>query len=266
MMGGTIAVQSTPEEGSVFRVELPVEQSSKPETVEARPNDKYVVGLAPGQPEYRILIVEDKKENWMLLQRLLQEAGFLPQVVEDGAQAVEAFRTWKPHLIWMDISLPVMGGMEAAARIRALEGGAQVRIVALSASVFAHQRDEALATGIDDFLPKPYRREEIFECMARHLGVRYIYREVAPTSNPDKIAPVGPEDIARLPRNLRDELAHALVRLDAGPIYEVIGRVSAQDAQLGALLASCAKRFAYTEVLNAIEECDGRLRAGANRE
>ncbi len=259
-MGGTIEVQSTPGEGSLFRVELPVEQSSKSETVEARPSERYVVGLAPGQPEYRILIVEDKKENWMLLQRLLTDAGFRVRVAEDGAQGVETFRTWQPHLIWMDISLPVMKGMEAAARIRTMEGGAQVRIVGLSASVFAHQRDEALTGGLDDFLAKPYRREEIFECMARQLGLHYVYKEIAGTSQNHPTAAPGPEDLARLPGDLRDELAHALVRLDPGPISEVIGRVSAQDAQLGALLASCAKRFAYTEMLNAIEECDSRLR------
>ena len=262
MMGGTIDVQSTPGEGSLFRVELPVEQSSKSETVEARPNEKYVVGLAPGQPEYRILIVEDKKENWMLLQRLLTDAGFRVRVAEDGAQGVEIFRIWQPHLIWMDLSLPVMRGMEAAAQIRMLKGGAQVRIVALSASVFAHQRDEALAAGLDDFLTKPYRREEIFECMARQLGLHYLYKDIAETSQTEP-SPAQPEDLARLPQGLRDELAQALVRLDPGPISEVIERVSAQDAQLGASLRSCARRLAYTEILNAIEECDSALRAGA---
>ena len=85
------------------------------------------------------------------------------RVAEDGAQGVEMFRIWQPHLIWMDLRLPLMSGLEAAREIRALDGGRQVRIVALTASAFAQQREEVLAAGLDDFLRKPYRREEIFD-------------------------------------------------------------------------------------------------------
>ena len=155
MMGGAIHVESSIGKGSLFRVELPVQPVEESVAVAAREDRGQVLRLAPGQPDYRILIVEDKRENWLLLQRLLQDAGFQVQVAEDGAQGVEMFRTWQPHLIWMDVRLPVMGGLEATSRIRALEGGRQVKIVALTASAFAHQREEILAAGLDDFLRSP---------------------------------------------------------------------------------------------------------------
>lgn len=260
LIGGTISVQSTPGEGSLFRVELPLEPADESELVEKHPDHGHVIGLAPGQPEYRILIVEDKKENWLLLQRLLVDAGFQVRVAENGAQGVEMFRTWQPQFIWMDLRLPIMGGLEAAREIRALEGGRQVKIVALTASAFARQREEVLAAGLDDFVRKPYRRGEIFDCMARHLGVRYSYKEAVRTSPPDPAVALEPEALATLPEQLRNELADALVRLDAGPISEVIVRVSEQDARLGVALASCAKRFAYTRILNALENGHGRSR------
>ncbi len=260
LMGGTISVRSALGEGALFRVELPVEQVDESELVQAHHDNGHVMGLAPGQPEYRILVVEDKKENWLLLQRLLQDAGFQVRVAEDGAQGVEIFRTWQPHLIWMDLRLPVMGGLEAAGAIRALAGGRQVKIVALTASAFARQREEVLAAGLDDFVRKPFRREEIFDCMGRHLGVRYSYREVLRKSPDDPAAVLRPEALAMLPEQLRQELADALVRLDAGPIFEAIGRVSELDAQLGGILACCAKRFAYTQILHALENGNGRLR------
>jgi len=219
-----------------------------------------VVGLAPGQPECRILVVEDKQENWLLLQRLLLDGGFQVRVAEDGAQAVEMFQIWRPHFIWMDLRLPVMGGLEATREIRALEGGRQVKIAALTASAFTQQRDEVLAAGMDDFLRKPYMRDEIFACMARHLGVSYLYKEVSRTLQADPVAVLRPAALAILPQQLRAELTDAVVRLDPGPIAEVIGRVSEQDAQLGAVLAGCAKRFAYTEMLNALKDCNGGLR------
>jgi CheY-like chemotaxis protein len=267
MMGGKISVRSTPGEGSLFRVELPVEEAEESEVLAAHddPNDdkRQVVGLAPGQPEYRVLIVEDEKQNWLLLQRLLIDAGFHVRVAEDGAQGVDVFRTWQPHLIWMDLRLPVMGGLEAARAIRALDGGRDVRIVALTASAFAQQREEVLAAGLDDFLRKPYRPGELFDCMARHLGARYLYREISRISPADPVGPLRPEALAMLPQQLREELADAVVRLHPGSIAAAIDRVSEKDAQLGAILANCASRLAYTEIFNALEQSNtpGRTEA-----
>jgi two-component system sensor histidine kinase ChiS len=261
MMGGTIGVRSALGTGSVFRVELPLEQAEESAVPAANDDRGKVVGLAPGQPEYRILIVEDRRENWLLLQRLLLDAGFQVRVAEDGAQGVAMFRVWRPHLIWMDLRLPVMGGVEATREIRALDGGREVRIVALTASAFAQQREEVMAAGLDDFLRKPYRREEIFDCMARHLGVRYLYKEASGTPPAVPVGAVTSEALATLSEQLREELANAVVRLDAGPIREVIGRISEQDAQLGAALANCANRLAYTQILNALEHGHDRSRA-----
>jgi signal transduction histidine kinase/ligand-binding sensor domain-containing protein/ActR/RegA family two-component response regulator len=258
MMGGTIGLHSTPGKGSLFTVKLPVEEAEESEVVASDAGLGQVVRLAPGQSGYRILIVEDKKENWQLLRRLLEDCGFEVQVAEDGAQGIEKFRTWRPHLIWMDIRLPMMGGMEATRIIRTLEGGRQVKIVALTASAFAQQRADILAAGLDDFLRKPYRRKEIFDCMARQLGVVYLYREAPRTRA--IAAGLRPEALAMLPVELRKELERALVRLDAGPISEIIGRVSEQDANLGEVLARFAKRFAYTEILTALERSNGHLR------
>jgi signal transduction histidine kinase/DNA-binding response OmpR family regulator len=263
-MGGTIQVRSTVHEGSLFRVELPLERANESDVMNTKNDDRgQVVCLAPGQPEYRVLIVEDQRENWLLLQRLLQDAGFQVQVAEDGAQGIEMFRTWQPHLIWMDLRLPVMGGVEAACEIRALDGGHHVKIVALTASAFTHQREEVLAAGLDDFVRKPYRREEIFDCLARHLGVRYLHRDATQASQSDPGVLLPRDSLSILPLELRKELTDAVVRLDPGPIAEVIERVTEQDAQLGRVLARCAERFAYTQILNALEHCNGRFAGGS---
>jgi CheY-like chemotaxis protein len=259
MMGGKINVRSTQGEGSIFRAELPVQLAKDSDVAAEKDDPGQVVALAPGQPEYRILVVEDKRENWLLLQRLLEDTGFQVRVAEDGLRGVEMFQAWRPHLIWMDLRLPVMDGLEAAREIRTLEGGSQVKVVALTASAFSQQREEVLAAGLDDFLRKPYRRGEIFDCMARLLGVRYLYRETPPVSPADPVAALRPEALAKLPEELRRELAEALIRLDNGHISEIIGRVSEKDAQLGGALAHYAKRFAYTQILNALEGSNGQF-------
>ena len=99
--------------------------------------------------------------------------------------------------------LPVMSGLDATRRIRELEGGREVKIVALTASAFASQREEVLAAGFDDFVRKPYRIREIFDCMAAQLGIRYIYGESAESTATDLPDTVRPEDLAALRQDFK---------------------------------------------------------------
>ena len=262
-MGGTIRVESSIGKGSLFRVELPVQEAEESEPAPANDDRGQVVALAPGQPDYRILIVEDKRENWLLLQRLLEDAGFKVQVAGDGTQGVDLFRTWQPHLIWMDIRLPVMGGLEATGRIRAMEGGRRVKIVALTASAFAHQREEILAAGLDDFLTKPYRREEIFDCIARHLDVKYVYGALPEALAGDSPTILKPEDLASLPAELRHELEDAVVLLDAKRVAVLVREVSAQNALLGTTLERLTYKSMYSPILQALRSGKGRTNGTA---
>jgi signal transduction histidine kinase/CheY-like chemotaxis protein len=260
LMGGSISLQSALGRGSVFKVELPVEKMEEPAADVPAGARKRVVGLTPGQADYRILIVENQPENWMVLERILESAGFQVRVAEDGEQSVDLFASWRPHFIWMDLRLPGISGVEAAQRIRGREGGRDIKIVALTASVFSTQRDEVLAAGLDGFLRKPYRAEEIFDCMGRLLGVRYVYGEDLP--RPAVSPSLSPDSLAALPQDVREELAAALVRLEPGPIAAAIGRVSDRDAVLGSALACYADQLAYTAILTALESANGRAAQG----
>jgi signal transduction histidine kinase/ActR/RegA family two-component response regulator len=182
LLGGRIGVESTPGRGSTFRVEVPVAPVADSDLSAAAIARGRVLSLEPGQPEHRILVVEDQMENWLLLQRLLEGVGFQVRVAENGAAGVEVFQAWRPDFIWMDVRMPVMDGLEATRRIRALEGGREVKIVALTASVFGEERANVLGAGMTDFIRKPYRAEEIFDCLARHLGVRFVYDEMPSAS------------------------------------------------------------------------------------
>jgi CheY-like chemotaxis protein len=175
VMGGRIAVESRLGKGSTFRVELPVEPAESWEIAARGSSRGEVAGTEAGQPEKRILIVEDDTANSLLLRRMMEKAGLGVRVAENGARGVEAFQAWRPHFIWMDCRMPVMDGLEAARRIRALEGGEQVKIVALTASVFQEERGHVLAAGMDDLVRKPFGPEEIYDCMERHLGLRFVY-------------------------------------------------------------------------------------------
>jgi CheY-like chemotaxis protein len=259
LMGGTIQVESTLGRGSRFHVEVPALAVDSSEVMAQVPNVGRVIGIEPGQPDYRVLIVEDQQENWLLLQRLLQTAGFQVRVAEDGVQAVEAFRVWHPNFICMDVRLRVMGGLEAARRIRELEGGRDVKIVAVTASAFASQRDEVLAAGFNDFLRKPYRPEEIFDCMARHLGVRFLNGAGPQPAAGYLPATLRPEDLAALPAALRNELENAVISLDRNRISLILRHVSEQNATLASALTRLAEEFAYTSIFDALERCKNKV-------
>jgi CheY-like chemotaxis protein len=260
LLGGTIHVESTPGCGSRFHVEVPAERADVSEVMVDPAKAQRVVGLERGQPDYRIMVVEDGSENWFLLQRLLQTAGFQVRVAADGAQAITNFQTWRPHFIWMDLRLPVMGGLEAAKHIREMEGGIEVKIVAVTASAFAEQREQVLAAGLDDFVRKPYRPREIFDCMARHLGVRYVY-SADPQVAVGETGPLVPlEDLAGVPEELRIQLANAVTFLDVNRIEQLIRQVSKRNAALGWVLATLAERFEYTPIIEALEHCKASFR------
>lgn len=251
LMGGRIGVESTPGKGSIFRVEIPVEQASESDVAAVEGRQRRVVGLQPGQPEYRLLIVEDQMENWLLLQRLLEAVGFQVRVAEDGAAGVEVFQEWRPHLIWMDIRMPIMDGLEATRRIRALGGGGKVKIVALTASAFKEDRDNVLAAGMDGLVRKPYRPHELFDCLERQLGVRFVYENATVAAAPTAV--LRPDALAALPQELREDLTEAVVSLDVARIGETIRRVSELDPALSDTLAQHAGQFGYSTILRALQ-------------
>ena len=120
-------------------------------------------------------------------------------------------------------------------------------------SVFAGQRDGMLAAGMDDILHKPFQPREIFECLARHLGARYVCRERAAPASPAPLrAALDPAALAALPADLRRELLDALVALDTGRIVALIGRVAEQNPALGQLWRRHADNFDYATIERAL--------------
>ena len=253
LMGGAIQVESAPGQGSLFRLEVTAKLAEKAEADVFLDERKYVLQLDPGEAAKRILVVDDQIDNQLLLQRLLQNAGFQVEVAVDGAQAVEMFRNWQPHFIWMDWQMPVMDGGEATRRIRELDGGRQVKIVAATASAYASERSQVLSAGMDDFVRKPFRTSAIFECMAKFLGVRY--RSDGTVSQPGTQLPViaRPEALRMLPDELRGDLRAAVVTLNRDRISAVIERISKTDPALAEALSQLTERLAYTTILDATD-------------
>jgi len=249
LMGGGISVESTPGKGSLFRIDLPLEQA---DAAELKQQDDHhtgdVIGLVPGQPAYRILVAEDQRDNQRLLAKRMTDIGLEAKIAGNGEECVALFENWRPHLIWMDWRMPGMDGVEAARRIRALPGGDKVRIVAVTASAFKEQQPALLAAGMDDYIRKPFRFGEIYRCLALQLGVEFIYR-AGHEGEEDRLAPTM---LATLDDALRDQLHDAVQTLDSGRIDAVLERIRAVDEPLARRLSRLTTVFDYPTILEAL--------------
>jgi CheY-like chemotaxis protein len=263
LMGGRISLQSTLGQGACFRIDIPVTAVAAGAAPDSAPARRRVLGLAPGQPACRILIVEDQPENWMLLQRILEPAGFVVQVAQNGQLGVEAFQAWQPHFIWMDMRMPVLDGMAATRQIRVLAGGSAVKIVALTASVFDQERDQVMAAGMDGFVRKPFLPHEIFDTLTNQLGLRFIYDEEPPPAAPVDTT-LHTARLGVLPLDLRGDLRTALLTLDTLQISEHSARIAALDPALGAALAYHITQLDFTAILHALDVAEGASNAEAN--
>lgn len=257
LMGGTISLESAPGKGAIFRIDLSVELATEAEAV-GQPGilaSGEVAGLATkhsGQA-YRVLIAEDHYENRLLLSNLMSDLGLEVIEAENGEQCLERFQEYRPHLIWMDCLMPGIGGVEAAARIRQLPGGKDVKIVAVTASVFKEQQQEILAAGMDDIVRKPYRFNEIYNCLTQQLGLQFVYRPGSAGTGEETVLPVlTPVMLDVLPDALRDDFQNALERLDSESIDAVISEIHEIDANLAKTLLRYTANFDYQTILDAL--------------
>jgi CheY-like chemotaxis protein len=220
------------------------------------PKHGCILGLAGGQPAYRLLIVEDQPENRLLLRRLLDPLGFELREAVNGQEAVAQFEQWHPDLIWMDIRMPVMDGLEAVRRIRATQAGVQTKIIALTAHALDEQSKPILAAGCDDLVRKPFREQELFDALTRHLRLKFIY-EKAPRQKNTPEAPelaLRPEQLDVLPAELRRDLRQAVIELDTARTKALIEQVTERDASLGRALNTLATQFDYERLLKLLEK------------
>jgi PAS domain S-box-containing protein len=254
MMGGDITVSSKEGEGSTFYLDVDIRKGSRSDIVNAVPKSQ-VIGLAPGQEIPRVLVAEDAEASRTLLVKILKPVGFDVQAVANGQEAVEKFNQWRPHFIWMDIRMPVMDGLEATRRIKMSASGPSTIVVALTAHALEEEKAQILSAGCDDFVRKPFRLNEIFDTMAKHLDLKYVHAEKGENAIPkEPDLDLRPEQLAALPAGLFKQLHDAAVELDVDRILSLIASIKSIDAHLATTLETAAKRFALGPVLEQMSK------------
>ena len=246
LMGGRISVQSERGKGSAFQFELPVEAGDSGSVAQRR-DDRAVIGLKPTREPIRVLLVDDDTHNRDWLDQLLTLVGFRVREAEDGEAAIRAWQEFRPQLILMDIRMPVLDGLEATRRIRRCPGGPETVIIALTASAMDEDRRTVIEAGVDDYLSKPCREQELLAKIQQHLDVDYVYGGEEPAVR------TAEGRSQNLPDSLRTELRQAVLEGDKARLDGLIEKARLYDTGAAEELQELADRYEYDSLREVLE-------------
>jgi signal transduction histidine kinase/DNA-binding NarL/FixJ family response regulator len=258
LMGGDLTVRSRVGQGSVFRLEIPAvaAESALPEHVIS--TSRRIVGIAGEHRDLRVLVVDDVPSNRDVLIQLLKPEGFTIREAVNGQEALELFESWSPHLVLMDIRMPVMDGLAAIQTIREKAGGRTTPVIGLSASAFEEDRKIVLESGADDFIAKPIREVELWEKIGRLLKLEFLYEDQAPLldayEKPSEKAALTKEDLAKLPQELVEAMRNAVRGGYMDRLAELAREAAASAPELARRLLEIIERDDYETLSHLLIE------------
>lgn len=287
LLQGEISIDSQKGQGTLVRVQLPIKVPQSPSIAPFTLQE--VQAIAPHQPSYRILVVEDHQDTQEMLVNLLKSVGFTVRPAEGGKQAISLWQNWCPHLILMDWQMPGMNGYQTTQRIRQLESEndpsclqvsgeypavadraatdptvtlGRTAIIALTASVFEDTQKESEEAGCDDFICKPFQESILFQTIANHLEVKYTYRK--PDFIDDYSAPLevsNPrsseellEEMSQLSKDWLKSFEQTALELNEEVLQDMLSAISAQHPILVQELRQLLTNLRFDIILDIVQQ------------
>ncbi len=255
LMGGNISLSSRPGKGSVFSFQLRLQVVDSADLV--HPHSQRVIGIKPDSKQQRVLVADDNSDNRLLLLSIMKNVGLEIKEVKNGKEALESWRAWKPHLIFMDIRMPVMNGFQVIQRIRDEEPEKETNIIAVTAGTYKEEKNKILTTGCNEFISKPYLEEDIYQVLHDYLGLEFEYysHEEAQSCKSVSTTMDGISDqLKAIPLVLWDDLEKATLRGDADRINELLESMYDISGSSAGYVENLANDFRYDEILRFLEK------------
>ena len=257
MMKGHLEVSSRLGEGTVFSFDI-LTEPAKAELLDSR-DTRQIIGLEIDQPNYRILVVDDCHNNRQVVVQLLESIGFEVKEAVNGEEAIAVWQDWQPHLIFMDVQMPVMSGREAAQKIKLQQK--DVIIIALTAGFQDSDRSVKLNSICDDIIIKPFRVDELLAKLEEYLQVRYVDRESDSSDlNFDSIkmnsltVELTPENLEMMTYEWLDKIYQAALVADYEVLQELIEQIDDEYQEVAKGLDSWLQEFRIDKIAQLAQE------------
>lgn len=250
LLKGDISIDSVEGKGTTVSFHIPVELGEP--VLELSVSKKTAVGLAENQIPYRILVVEDYSDNREILVMMLETVGFEVKEAENGQEAVDFNQTWHPHLIWMDLQLPLLNGLEATRLIKAQTQNPPV-IIAITAQALEADEVKALKAGCDNYLRKPYKATQVFDKMAQHLDITYRYDTPSPTRPATNPIPLTIKQLDSMPRSWVQLLHEAAIKLDEDMLDQLMKDIPHDQPSLKSSLEYLMTTYQYDVIMEVTQ-------------
>ena len=251
MMGGSIGVESRLGEGSLFTFTLTLPQGQVPTGSSDTVAWSNVQGLAEGQT-VRALVVDDVETNRELLSQMLTQIGVEVETAENGALGLESVGREMPDVVFLDIRMPVMDGPEMLERMQRAYGKDSAVVVAVTASVFDHQRQAYLDMGFAAFLSKPLEAERIYQCLSEDVGVKLTFSESESDLDNEAVGRDWTDFV--LSPELYEDLASAVEQYSITELRRGLDRLKGEAPDLAAHLGGLASQFDMEGIKTVLDE------------
>jgi PAS domain S-box-containing protein len=245
LMGGDITIESEYQKGSEFSFTFKFQEGEDYEAVEEKKEFK-VLSLAPEMKGLKVAIVDDRFENRDILYKKLSPLGFETRIAENGLEAVELYKNWKPDIILMDVVMPVMDGVEATRQILNLANGHDVKIFVVSASALESEQKEIMEIGATVFIKKPVIFDSLLYEMQTKGNVQFLFKENYLVENNEKEAALASE----VPQHLKAKFIKASEEGDFTLLQELLEELESDSNKSFKYIEECINEMEFENLMN----------------
>lgn len=285
LMGGEISLRNT-SKGTIcqFNIQvglIPVTEEKPNEKITEKPPQitGEIIALEANQPCYRILIVDENKNDRQGLTKILSPLGFSLAEASNNIEATKIWEHWEPHLIFIDMQISTIDSYKFIKQIKSTIKGQATTIIMIQKDSSLNQQQLLNLSDGNDWILKPFQPADIFAKINKHLGVRYLYDKIDQVKlekelcqpqpnqknqqNPQNNYPsqniLTPDAINSLPAELVEELEQASIRINLQDIFKIVDKIRIyHNAELAEALTTLVEDFKYTKILSLIQKA--RLR------